>query len=171
MSIGNWLLRHCPWVERTSDRAYTVTVPIIQGKQRPRRDTIRHRTYTPTQTQRAERLIRREFQRVYGAQTPPTPKNCPVAVRIVVRKALPTSSPKNLIEEIDYTLPDLDNVAKLVMDALNGVAYVDDKQVQELVIEREPRIRRWNNETEITVTVPGAWQITSNKHRKYRALR
>lgn len=30
--------------------------------------------------------------------------------------------------------PDADNVAKAVLDALNGLAYEDDSQVQELVI-------------------------------------
>lgn len=171
MSVRSWLLRRCPWVERTDDRAYTVTIPFIQGKQRPRWNTVRRRTYTPAATRRAESIVREEFRKVYGSQTPPTPKKTPVAVRIVVRKALPTSSPKSLASEIDYTLPDLDNVAKLVLDALNGVAYEDDRQVQELIVERGPRIRLWGDETEITVTVPGTWQLAWNRHREHRARR
>ena len=39
--------------------------------------------------------------------------------------------------------PDCDNVAKIILDALNGIAYADDKQVVRLVIEKwysdEPR--------------------------------
>ena len=31
---------------------------------------------------------------------------------------------------------DVDNVAKAVLDALNGIAWVDDTQVQRLVVEK-----------------------------------
>lgn len=33
--------------------------------------------------------------------------------------------------------PDLDNVAKIILDALNGIAYKDDSQVVRLHIEKE----------------------------------
>ena len=33
--------------------------------------------------------------------------------------------------------PDLDNVAKIILDALNGIAYKDDSQVVRLYIEKE----------------------------------
>ena len=39
--------------------------------------------------------------------------------------------------------PDVDNIAKAVLDALNGIAYDDDKQITSLVIDKkygEPRI-------------------------------
>lgn len=32
--------------------------------------------------------------------------------------------------------PDLDNMAKAVLDALNGIAWVDDSQVSRLVVEK-----------------------------------
>jgi len=32
--------------------------------------------------------------------------------------------------------PDLDNMAKAVLDSLNGVAWVDDSQVSRLVVEK-----------------------------------
>lgn len=42
------------------------------------------------------------------------------------------------------TKPDLDNVAKVILDALNGIAYHDDSQVSRLLIEKryaeEPRV-------------------------------
>lgn len=34
---------------------------------------------------------------------------------------------------------DIDNLAKAVLDALNGVVWVDDAQIQRLVLEREVR--------------------------------
>ena len=33
-------------------------------------------------------------------------------------------------------MPDIDNVLKAVMDALNGVAYEDDKQVVEVICRK-----------------------------------
>ena len=30
--------------------------------------------------------------------------------------------------------PDMDNIAKIILDSLNGLAYLDDKQVTKLVI-------------------------------------
>ena len=32
--------------------------------------------------------------------------------------------------------PDVDNVAKSILDALNGIVYLDDKQIIELNIEK-----------------------------------
>ena len=32
--------------------------------------------------------------------------------------------------------PDADNIAKIIMDALNGVAYEDDRQVVELIVRK-----------------------------------
>ena len=33
--------------------------------------------------------------------------------------------------------PDSDNIAKVVLDALNGVAYIDDKDVVKLTVTKE----------------------------------
>ena len=42
------------------------------------------------------------------------------------------------------TKPDVDNIAKLVLDALNGVAFVDDKQIIELSVKK----RYWDIESQ-----------------------
>ena len=39
--------------------------------------------------------------------------------------------------------PDVDNLAKMIMDALNGHVYIDDKQVCELVVRK-----RWTSAPE-----------------------
>ena len=46
----------------------------------------------------------------------------------------------------DLQKPDADNIAKLVLDALNGVAYDDDSQVFALYVLKLPR-RRGNEPT------------------------
>ena len=43
--------------------------------------------------------------------------------------------------------PDCDNIAKIICDALNGVAYDDDKQIVALKVTKiysaEPRVLVW----------------------------
>ena len=52
---------------------------------------------------------------------------------------------------------DVDNVAKAVLDALNGVAWVDDTQVERLLVTKS-----WSDEGSTTVTVEGR-KILENK--------
>jgi len=42
---------------------------------------------------------------------------------------------KNIVKAI--LKPDLDNVAKAILDALNGIAYIDDNQVVELIVRKK----------------------------------
>lgn len=52
--------------------------------------------------------------------------------------------------------PDTDNIAKIVLDALNGLAYPDDKQVVELQVLKtydldgyvEVELRNWRARTD-----------------------
>jgi Holliday junction resolvase RusA-like endonuclease len=48
------------------------------------------------------------------------------------------------------TRPDIDNVCKLVADALNGIAYVDDGQVAAL-----HALKQWGDTPEIRIYVRG----------------
>lgn len=65
----------------------------------------------------------------------------PVEVSIFVQRALPKSAPKRINLEPDTHKPDPDNVAKAVLDALNGVAWGDDAQVVSLSVRKLPRVR------------------------------
>ena len=49
--------------------------------------------------------------------------------------------PKEVEREWDSFKPDIDNVAKAVLDALNGVAFEDDKDVVSLKAVKLPRVR------------------------------
>lgn len=73
-----------------------------------------------------------------------------ISVSIAVFRALPKSRPKKIASEPDTVKPDVDNIAKTVLDALNGVAYADDSQVVRLVVNKFPRERR---EEHITVWI------------------
>ena len=59
----------------------------------------------------------------------------PLRVRILAKFPIPESwSKKNKEKALKGEImpnkkPDLDNIAKIILDGLNGVAYTDDKQV------------------------------------------
>ena len=99
--------------------------------------------YTPQQTIDEERAVGLAYkgQKYEG----------PVSVRIDVFRALPASRPKSVLEEPDTTMPDADNIAKAVLDGLNGIAYDDDKQVVELHVYKHDRVRKLGDSVRITV--------------------
>lgn len=110
----------------------------VVGKPRPRfnRMGTKVRTYTPKKGERFEELVRSS----YMAQCGDMHKGA-VKVEIAYRRVLPKSRPKKVESELDLFKPDVDNVAKAVLDALNGVAFEDDKDVVSLKVEKLPRVR------------------------------
>ena len=63
-----------------------------------------------------------------------------VAAFALAAGARPVTTPVGMMVEFltDRRKVDLDNLGKLVMDALIGVAYVDDSQVHDLHLLRRP---------------------------------
>ena len=112
-----------------------------KSKQRPRTGVTRDGRrvmYTPAQTSNYENYIRLMFQ-----------LNCegmklsgPLHADITGVFAVPSSESRKRRErmlrgEIRHTKKiDCDNLAKIVLDALNGLAYDDDKQVCELEVRK-----------------------------------
>ena len=117
----------------------------IQGKQRPRFNTKTGRTYTPGQTKTYENHIKAAYIEQCGINF----GKSPVRVRIEVYYSIPKSCTKKRLQDIregkDYPCkkPDCDNVVKVVLDSLNGIAYKDDAQVIELTV-----IKRWTEDKE-----------------------
>jgi Holliday junction resolvase RusA-like endonuclease len=108
--------------------------------------------YTPATTQAYEALIAK--QATFARGSVPVLAT-PIALRVVVLHAVPASwSKRKQQQALDGDLipgkPDLDNVAKAVLDALNGVIYLDDKQVIRLVAEKkyslDPRVEVYVHE-------------------------
>ena len=103
-----------------------------QGKGRPR--FSRNVVYTPKETLKYEKLIASCFtgNMLQG----------PLFVDITAFFSIPksyTKTQKKAIEDGILTptkKPDADNIGKVVMDALNGIAYEDDKQVIDLRISK-----------------------------------
>lgn len=104
-----------------------------QGKGRPRAYTSggHTRMYTPDKTVTYENWIRLCYQRAY----PRVKLAAPLEVGVDMYFAVPKSytkarAAKCLAHETRPTCkPDGDNVLKAVCDALNGIAYADDKEV------------------------------------------
>ena len=108
------------------------------------------RAYTPETTASYENLINLSYiQALNGAQSPYWEK--PVRIEIQAVYQIPKSFSKKrtaaaLAGSIKpLTKPDIDNVVKVVCDALNKVAYKDDTQVVEIVARKsygiEPMLR------------------------------
>jgi Holliday junction resolvase RusA-like endonuclease len=107
------------------------------GKQRPR-FTKTGRTYTPKKTSDYEATIKAQ---ALSAMGPADPLETPVAVYIYINHAIPTSYSKKRKEACLNRFerpkkPDLDNVAKAYLDAMNGIVYKDDVQVVSLHVTK-----------------------------------
>ena len=106
------------------------------GKQRPR--FARGRTYTPKKSVDYENLI---ASQALSAMCPSLPLETPVAVYIYINHAIPASYSKKRRADCLNRLerpkkPDLDNVAKSFLDAMNGIVYKDDVQVVSLHVTK-----------------------------------
>lgn len=55
---------------------------------------------------------------------------------------MPKNRPKKVLRERDTYKPDADNIAKAVLDAMNGLAFVDDSQVVSLSVTKHDRTHR-----------------------------
>lgn len=109
-----------------------------QGKGRPRH-TKSGRTYTPLETVEAERDILRMFKLAHPRHKPFLG---PVMVRVTAIFPIPAGFNAKqraaaMAGEIFYTSkPDKDNIEKLLYDALNGHAWIDDSQCSGGCIKR-----------------------------------
>lgn len=111
----------------------------IKGKARPRVNTYTCQVYTPTSTKDYENLIKQYFQIKYPKYVPFENR---VSVTIKAYFKVPkttTKKDKALIEEGKLSptkKPDIDNVVKIVLDALNKMAFKDDNQITKLQVEK-----------------------------------
>ena len=111
----------------------------IKGKARPRMNTLTGITYTPNSTKDYENLIRQYFKIKY-------PKMVPLENRIHIKINAYFKVPKNASKKsADAMLegkispakkPDIDNVTKVVLDALNKMAFKDDNQITKIEVEK-----------------------------------
>ena len=109
------------------------------GKQRPRYSSKIGRMYTPTKTSSFEEKVKWAFKSKYNIGTELSTK--PFKAKIIAIFEPPKSISKKKKEELLYSeytkKPDADNIAKIILDSLNGLAYKDDNQVSELLVFKQ----------------------------------
>ena len=113
----------------------------VQSKQRARFNVKNGRVYTMRQTVEYESYVKAcytDYMNQFGWK----PFKGPIKANIEVFIQVPKSDSKKLKEAKlsgkirPQIKPDVDNLCKTILDALNGLAYEDDKQVVECVIKK-----------------------------------
>ena len=145
---------------RTRGREVTFSVPFVIGKARPK--VTRHGNYTPAATRRAEQAVRAAYEQAVTDKGGTVddyraPAHESVSLRIETQRPLPKSRRKGISAEPDTCKPDADNVTKLVMDALNGAAWVDDAQVDVINVIKDYRYRNAPTRTTVRVLWGNDW--------------
>lgn len=111
----------------------------IKGKARPRVNTYTCKAYTPTNTKDYELLVKQYFKIKYPRFVPIENR---LAVKIIATFKVPKTTTKKDREQIEKGLisptkkPDIDNIVKIILDALNQMAFKDDTQITKLEVEK-----------------------------------
>lgn len=111
----------------------------IKGKARPRFNTKTGRAFTPGDTISYENWIKFCYKEQDGKYL-----DGPIRVRIEVYYQIPKSYTKGKRLACKHNItppckkPDADNIAKIILDSLNKIAFDDDSQVVDLTV-----IKRW----------------------------
>ena len=114
----------------------------IKGKARPR--VFNGHAMTPKDTVNYENWVRLCYQQQDGRHLQGA-----IKATIVVNYKIPKSYTKKRVQAIregrEYPCkkPDIDNIAKIILDSLNKIAYDDDSQIIELKV-----VKKWAEETE-----------------------
>lgn len=130
-----------PWKALAIGTAtFTAIFVKLPAKQRPRKG--KNGFYTPKETEKAEDEIATLFLHQVSGETDFDFPNFDGEVRasIEIQRSLSKSASKMDVGKPDLTKPDIDNVLKIVLDALNGVAYKDDKQITHANITKLPLV-------------------------------
>ena len=116
------------------------------------------RAITPEKTANYETLVKLSFRQEYP-EAVPFERNTPLSVFVTAFFGIPKSISKKKARDMGEGYirpckkPDCDNIGKIVCDALNGIAFHDDSQIVELIVNKyystSPQVRvkieKWNN--------------------------
>ena len=113
--------------------------PVGKARHRYVRQGNGVRSYTPEKTVWYEELVKTSYlEQVKDQQMLEGPLNAKITAFFKIPKRTTKRDTLKMIkgEIIPTKKPDLDNIAKTVLDALNGVAFHDDKQIATLFVEK-----------------------------------
>lgn len=106
-----------------------------KGKGRPR-FTKTGPTYTDSETKAYENKIVAYYRRAFGGYK--WSDAAYISVKVTAHYPIPKSATKAAVADmrggrvLPTRKPDIDNVLKVVLDALNGIAYKDDSRVVDI---------------------------------------
>lgn len=112
----------------------------IVGKQRPRVNMYTGNVYTPNATKDYEEYIRQCFFLKYPQYEKLMGK---ISIGITAYLKIPSNVKKAEKEEMLLGIisplkkPDIDNIAKVVLDSINQYVFEDDKQVTKMMVEKK----------------------------------
>ena len=111
----------------------------VTGKGRPRINTYTCRAYTPNKTKEYEELAKQYFVLKY-------PRHIPIEGRVKVSIIAYFKIPKGTNKKNEELMlsgnisptkkPDIDNIEKIILDAMNSLAFKDDNQITKLEIKK-----------------------------------
>ncbi len=109
--------------------------PVGKARARVVTNHGRVHSFTPEKTAAYENLVKMAFAMNKPADW--IPIEGAVKMNIVAYFPIPKSMAKKIHDgDRHIKKPDADNVAKSIMDSLNGLAYGDDSQIAELSIKK-----------------------------------
>ena len=119
---------------------YEFEVPgQIKGKERPRVNMYTGNVYTPGNTKEYEMLVAQYFKLKYPRAKALEGR---IKVNIIAYFEILKSTSKLKAEEMlenkisPTKKPDIDNIVKVVLDALNKLAFIDDNRVTKIEVEK-----------------------------------
>ena len=142
------------------------TIPgRVKGKGRPKfaRRGRFITAYTPADTMSCEAMVKSFASQAMAGRTP---FQGPLALDVTVTLNTPQSWSKKRKAEAFYVTgkPDVDNVVKLIGDALNGIVWGDDSQLSDVNIRR-----RYNDHApesvEVKIFTPGKGEAVEAERR------
>ena len=126
----------------TSINFWIEGAPVGKARPRFRKNGM---TYTPKATTVYEQAVAASFQLANADAHFRPEKDQALAISVIAYYPIPESHPKYRKErerdnvELPTKKPDIDNILKIIMDGLNGVAYDDDKQIVEVTAAKRFR--------------------------------
>lgn len=101
----------------------------VQGKARPRFSSRSGTVYTPSKTKSYERQIKEAYEVQEGLCRKGRVMVVIEAVFPIPKSWTRAKKAEAIAGKLPPGKPDIDNILKVVLDGLNGIAYEDDKQV------------------------------------------
>lgn len=119
------------------------------AKERPR--VVKGRTYTPAKTKEFEEFIAWQYKKLGGKYFDDKPIELKITFAFKVPKSYTKANTQKALEgQIVPSKCDIDNLTKSIQDALNTVAYKDDRYIYKI-----EALKKFDTEDYIEIEIIG----------------